>query len=146
VASYINFMIALSPGGAGTFAGQSITRSTNTFGSLPTASATGAVDSPGPGITTIDLNALGTFTYLFAKYDGQNDISQVWYIGDLTGILTIPAAGPNGYGLSGWILFRPTGQVPRRRYHSNVARRSFGRSRYGAALPNELTGRAFSPR
>jgi hypothetical protein len=94
-------MIALSPGGAGTFAGQSITRSTNTFGSLPTASATGAVDSPGPCITTIDLNALGTFTYLFAKYDGQNDISQVWYIGDLTGILTIPATGPTDMAFLG---------------------------------------------
>ncbi len=76
VASYINFMIALAPGGSGTFSGQDITRSTNLFGSLPTASAVGAVSGTG---TTIDLNAIGgTFTYLFAKYDGQNDVSQVW--------------------------------------------------------------------
>jgi protein with PEP-CTERM/exosortase system signal len=102
VATYINFMIALSPGGSGSFSGQTITRTTNTFGSLPTASATGAVSGTG---TTIDLNALGTFTYLFAKYDGQNDVSQVWNISDLTGIITIPGFGPNGYGLSGWILF-----------------------------------------
>jgi hypothetical protein len=106
VASYINFMIALAPGGSGTFSGQDITRSTNLFGSLPTASATGAVSGTG---TTIDLNALGTFTYLFAKYDGQNDLSQVWNISGLTGIITIPADGPLGYGLSGWILFGPTG-------------------------------------
>jgi hypothetical protein len=104
VASYINFMIALAPGGSGTFSGQDITRSTNLFASLPTASATGAVSGTG---TTIDLNALGTFTYLFAKYDGQNDLSQVWFIGDLTGVITIPADGPLGYGLSGWILFNP---------------------------------------
>jgi VPDSG-CTERM motif len=109
VATYINFMIGLAPGGSGTFSGQTITRTTNTFGSLPTASATGAVSGTG---TTIDLNALGTFTYLFAKYDGQNDNSQVWNISGLTGIITIPADGPNGYGLSGWILFGPTGQVP----------------------------------
>jgi hypothetical protein len=110
VATYINFMIALTPGTSGTFSGQDITRSTNLFGSLPTASATGAVSGTG---TTIDLNALGTFTYLFAKYDGQNDLSQVWNISGLTGILTIPADGPLGYGLSGWILFGPTGgQVP----------------------------------
>jgi VPDSG-CTERM exosortase interaction domain len=110
VAGYINFMIALAPGGSGTFSGQDITRSTNLFGSLPTASATGAVSGTG---TTIDLNALGTFTYLFAKYDGQNDNSVVWNISGLTGILTIPAFGPLGYGLSGWILFGPTGgQVP----------------------------------
>jgi len=106
VASYINFMIALAPGGSGTFSGQDITRSTNLFGSLPTASATGAVSGTG---TTIDLNALGTFTYLFAKYDGQNDNSVVWNITGLTGVLTIPAFCPNGYGLSGWILFNQTG-------------------------------------
>ena len=106
VATYINFMTALAPGGSGTFSGQTITRSTNTFGSLPTASATGAVSGTG---TTIDLNALGTFTYLFAKYDGQNDNSLVWNIAGLTGVLTIPAFGPLGYGLSGWILFGPTG-------------------------------------
>jgi len=110
VATYINFMIALTPGDSGTFSGQTIARSLNTFGSLPTASATGAVSGTS---TTIDLNALGTFTYLFAKYDGQNDNSMVWNISGLTGILTIPGFGPNGYGLSGWILFGPTGgQVP----------------------------------
>jgi hypothetical protein len=106
VATYINFMIALAPGGSGTFAGQDITRTTNLFGSLPTATAVGSVSGTG---TTIDLNALGTFTYLFAKYDGQNDLSQVWNISGLTGIITIPADGPLGYGLSGWILFNQTG-------------------------------------
>ena len=109
VATYINFMIGLQSGNSGTFSGQTITRSTNTFGSLPTASATGAVSGTG---VTINLNALGTFTYLFAKYDGPNDNSVVWNISSLTGILTIPADGPLGYGLSGWILFGPTGQVP----------------------------------
>jgi hypothetical protein len=110
VATYINNMISLPLGGSDTFAGQTITRSTNMFGSLPQASATGAVSGTG---TTINLNTLGTFTYLFAKYDGQNDNSMVWNISGLTGILTIPAFGPLGYGLSGWILFGPTGgQVP----------------------------------
>jgi hypothetical protein len=106
VATYINFMTALTPGTSGTFAGQTIARSTNTFGSLPTASATGSFSGTG---TTIDLNVLGTFTYLFAKYDGQNDLSQVWNISGLTGVITIPADGPLGYGLSGWILFGQTG-------------------------------------
>jgi hypothetical protein len=58
---------------------------------------------------TIDLNAFGTFTYLFAKYDGQNDNSLVWNITGLTGTITIPGFGPGGYGLSGWILFDQTG-------------------------------------
>jgi hypothetical protein len=106
VASYITFMIGLTPGTSGSFSGQTIARTTNLFGSLPAATATGAVDGTG---TTIDLNALGTFTYLWAKYDGQNDRSQVWDIAGLTGTITIPANGPLGYGLSGWILFNPTG-------------------------------------
>jgi len=105
VATYINFMIALAPGGSGSFGGQTITRSTNTFGSLPLATSVGAVSGQG---TTVNLTDLGTFTYLFAKYDGQNDNSQVWNISGLTGIITIPAFGPLGYGLSGWILFNQT--------------------------------------
>ena len=112
VKDYINYMITLSLGASVThdFGGaegiQKITRTTNTFANLPTASATGAVT--GTGIT-IDLNLYGTFTYLFAKYDGQRDISEVWYIGGLTGQITIPMFGPKGHALSGWILFGPTG-------------------------------------
>ena len=110
VADYINFMINLAPGSSGTFHNpphtQSITRSTNLFASLPNALVPGAV--PGTG-TTIDLGAGGVYSYLFAKYDGQNDISQVWYVGNLSGIITIPQLGPLGYGLSGWILFPPGG-------------------------------------
>jgi hypothetical protein len=111
-ATYINFLITLGlnttqthtfPQPLGT---QTFYRTTNTFGSLPQASATGAVSGTS---TSIDLNVLGTFTYLFAKYDGQNDQSVVWNISGLTGILTIPAVGPNGLGLSGWTLFGPTG-------------------------------------
>jgi hypothetical protein len=112
VKDYINFMITLSLGASvphdfgGAEGMQKITRTTNTFANLPTASATGAVT--GTGIT-IDLNLYGTFTYLFAKYDGQRDISEVWYIGGLTGQITIPLLGPKGHALSGWILFGPTG-------------------------------------
>ena len=106
VASYINNMVALSLGGSDTFSGQSITRSTNIFGSLPSASATGAL--PGTS-TTLDLNALGTFTYLFAKYDSTNDLSQVWDLAGLNGTITIPANGPLGFSLAGWVLVDPTG-------------------------------------
>jgi hypothetical protein len=113
VANYINFMIALTPGTSGTYHPgqtdqQTISRTTNLFGSLPTASAVGSVgDSSGNNV--INLDGLGTFTYLFAKYDGQNDNSVVWNIAGLHGTLTIPLFGPGGYGLSGWILFGPTG-------------------------------------
>jgi hypothetical protein len=116
VSNYINFMIGLTPGTSGTFhdpnpphATQSITRSTNTFASLPNALVPGAVSGTD---TTINLGAGGVFSYLFAKYDGQRDISQVWYVGNLSGIVTIPLDGPLGHQLSGWILFPPGGQVP----------------------------------
>jgi VPDSG-CTERM motif len=112
VADYINFMISLAPGGSGTFNNpphsQAITRSTNLFGSLPTASATGSIFGTG---TSINLGA-GGFTYLFAKYDGQNDLSLVWNVADLSGIVTIPADGPLGHGLSGWRLFGGGQGVP----------------------------------
>jgi VPDSG-CTERM motif len=109
VANYINFMITLIPGTAGTFSGQIITRSTNLFASLPSANPTGALSGTS---LSIDLGAGGIYTYLFAKYDGQNDVSQVWYVGDLSGIVTIPADGPLGHALSGWILFSGAGAVP----------------------------------
>jgi hypothetical protein len=107
VATYINFMIALAPGTSGSCCSgpQTVTRSTNTFGSLPTAGETGSVSGTS---TTIDLSTLGGFTYLFAKYDGQNDESLVWDIAGLTGTLTIPLDGPMGHALSGTILFGPT--------------------------------------
>jgi hypothetical protein len=61
--------------------------------------------------TTIDLGS-GLYSYLFAKYDGPNYGSEVWYVGNLSGIITIPATGGR-YGLSGWTLFGPGGgQVP----------------------------------
>src|SRR4029077_19542358 len=110
VATYINFMTALTPGTSGTFSGQTVARSTNLFGSLPTASGQSTVSGTG---TTINLNAIGTtFTYLFAKYDGQNDNSQVGNISGLTGVITFPAFGPLGYGFSGWIFFGPASGVP----------------------------------
>ncbi len=54
--------------------------------------------------TSINLGAGGLYTYLFAKYDGPNYGSEVWYVGDLSGIIEIPATA-GGYGLSGWTLF-----------------------------------------
>ena len=114
VVNYVNFMISLLPGGSGTFLApppppknvQIITRSTNVFANLPQADAN-IVAQGGQNDTTINLGAGGVYSYLFAKYDGKNDISQVWYVGNLNGIITIPQNGPLNHGLSGWILFGP---------------------------------------
>ena len=54
----------------------------------------------------MNLGAGGLYTYLLAKYDGPNYGTEVWYVGDLSGLITIPATA-GGYGLSGWMLFGP---------------------------------------
>ena len=82
-----------------------ITRSNNNFGPLPTAvfALTGHTK-------TIDLGT-GLYSYLFAKYNG-NFGAEVWYVGNLSGIITIPATA-GGYRLSLWKLFGPgVTQVP----------------------------------
>ena len=107
VATYVNFMVGLGLGQSGTFSGQSITRSNNVFANLPNAVFNPSDPNAQGTSTTINLGAGGTYTYLFAKYDGQNDNSLVWYVGNLSGIITIPQNGPLGHGLSGWILFGP---------------------------------------
>jgi hypothetical protein len=116
VAGYINYMITLSPGASGTFQGMPFNRSNNVFANLPSANAAGnvKVDSPtnNNGVVNINLGAVGTYSYLFAKYDGQNDISQVWYVGNLGGQITIPFVGLLGHNISGYTLFAAGGGVP----------------------------------
>jgi hypothetical protein len=115
--NYVNYLITLalgtgSPGPnpnpvPGPY-GQSYTRSNNDplGGAYPTA--VWALNGQA-GNNTVNLGAMGTYTYLFGKYDGPNGGAEVWYVGDLSGIITIPTDGlyQNGYqfGLSGWTLF-----------------------------------------
>jgi hypothetical protein len=102
--NYVNHLIGMALGTQDDALGQHFTRSNNSFGSLPTA----VFSHDGTG-TSVNLGAGGLYTYLFAKYDGPNYGSEVWYVGDLSGIITIPATA-GGYGLSGWTLFGPGGQ------------------------------------
>ncbi|PYK70866.1 MAG: hypothetical protein DME44_09845 [Verrucomicrobia bacterium] len=100
--NYVNHLIGMSLGSTDTALGQTFTRSNNVFGALPTA-----VFALNGTSTTIDLGT-NLYSYLFAKYDGPNYGSEVWYVGNLSGIITIPATGGK-YGLSGWTLFGPGG-------------------------------------
>ena len=105
--AYVNAMIGL-PLGDSTHVVLSghdnlVTRSLNDFGPLPQPAVFGLNGTD----TTIDLGT-GIYSYLFAKYDGPNYGAEVWFVGDLSGIITIPATG-GGYGLSGWTLFGPGG-------------------------------------
>jgi hypothetical protein len=106
---YVNTMIGLALGGSThVIAGgrdNLVTRSNHAFGPLPTA----VFALTGHG-TTIDLGT-GLYSYLFAKYDGPNFGAEVWYVGKLSGIITIPATA-GGYRLSLWKLFGPGVAVP----------------------------------
>jgi hypothetical protein len=105
--AYVNHLIQMALGSTDTFLSQTFHRSLNNFGPLPTA----IFDHNGTG-TTVDLGNGHLYSYLFAKYDGPNQGSEVWYVGNLSGIITIPANWGR-YGLSGWTLFGPGGgQVP----------------------------------
>jgi hypothetical protein len=100
---YVNHLIGMALGTSDKADGQTYFRSNNSFGQLPQAVLAGHVNGTS---TSINLGAGGLYTYLFAKYDGPNYGSEVWYVGDLSGIITIPATA-GGYGLSGWTLFGP---------------------------------------
>jgi len=99
---YVNHLIGMALGTSDKADGQTYFRSNNSFGQLPQAVLAGHVSGTS---TTINLGT-GLYTYLFAKYDGPNYGSEVWYVGNLSGIITIPATA-GGYGLSGWTLFGP---------------------------------------
>ena len=97
---YVNHLIDQALGTTEAADGQTYTRSNNNFGPLADA----VFDHNG---TSLSIDVTG-FDYLFAKYDGPNYGSEVWYVGDLSGVITIPAKGGK-YGLSGWTLFTGSG-------------------------------------
>jgi VPDSG-CTERM motif len=95
--NYVNHLIDMALGSSDTFSGQDFKRSNNDFGPLADAK----FDHNGTSNIGIDVTG---FDYLFAKYDGPNYGSEVWFVGDLSGVITIPATAKR-YGLSGWTLF-----------------------------------------
>ena len=108
---YVNHLIAMTPGTNGSALSQTFERSLKVpgpgFPNYPTA----VFDHNGTGVS-VDLGDGTLYSYLFAKYDGPNAGSEVWYVGGMSGIITIPATGIPGhgrgqYGLSGWTLFGP---------------------------------------
>jgi len=106
--TYVNHLTGMALGTSDKADGQTYFRSNNDFGPLAPAVLTGHVNGTS---TSINLGTSGTYLYLFAKYDGPNYGSEVWYVGDLSGMITIPDSA-GGYGLSGWTLFGSAGSVP----------------------------------
>jgi hypothetical protein len=92
--------------------GISYIRSANDCGGpCPTAVETGTFKDES-GSNSVDVTG---FTYLIGKYDGPNGAGLVWFVGDLSGIQTIPAdlAGnplctKGDCGLSHFSLYNPT--------------------------------------
>ena len=107
--SYLNILLGQGLGtGPITIGSNDYTRTLNDplAGNYPTAVF--ALDLG--AVTTINL---GTgYTYLLAKYDGQNWGSEVWYVGGLTGNITIPLYGNgNQFAVSHVYLFNPNGNT-----------------------------------
>jgi len=96
--------------GPTTIGGNTYTRTTNDPLSGAYPDAVFAVDLG--ATTTIDLS--GGYLYLLAKYDGPNWGSEIWYVGDLNGTITIPQFPVNQqYGVSHVYLFNgPARNVP----------------------------------
>jgi hypothetical protein len=96
-ATYVNHLLGMGLGAITIANGQVYFRSNNAFKSLP--AATQARNGNG---RTINLGTGGLYAYLFATYNGYG--SEVWYVGNLTGIVTIPFLA-GWHCLSGWTLF-----------------------------------------
>ena len=108
--SYVNHLAGMTPGTLDSFSGQTFIRTLNNpgpgFPNYPNATYP-ALNGFG---TTIDLGlTAGVCDYLFAKYDGSSQGSVVWFVGDLSGSVTIPASW-TGVGLSRWTLFKEGGR------------------------------------
>jgi hypothetical protein len=108
---YVNHLVGMPAPSSDSFQGQTFNRTSNPCGACTPVLVT---DIHNGSSTSIDLGAGGSL-YLFAKYDGKNAGSEVWYIGGLSGVITIPSEGlqadidaGHAYGLSGWSIWGGT--------------------------------------
>ena len=98
--TYVNHLISMAPGTVDVANGEVYSRSSHGFKSLPVAARTFS-----GGGRAIDLrHAGGFYTYLFATYKGYG--TEVWYVGNLNGVITIPFRAA-GQSLIRWTLLGP---------------------------------------
>ena len=110
ITSYLNYLVDMGLGTSATALGQDFTRSNNNFGVLPDAvfaSRTTYGDIAG---NTVNIDLGAGYLYLLAKYDGPNYGTEAWYVGGLTGVISIPSKGGQ-YGISGTALFNGNGST-----------------------------------
>jgi hypothetical protein len=96
-ATYVNHLLGMALGAMNIAHGEVYFRSNHAFKSLPAAT-----QARNGGGRTINLSTGGLYAYLFATYSGYG--SEVWYVGNLTGMLTIPFL-VGRHCLTGWTLF-----------------------------------------
>ncbi len=96
-ATYVNHLLGMALGAINVANGEVYFRSNHGFKSLPAAT-----QAHNGHCRTISLGTGGLYTYLFATYNGYG--SEVWYVGNLSGIITIPFLASRAY-LTGWTLF-----------------------------------------
>jgi hypothetical protein len=99
---YLNHLIGMALGTIDIANGEVYFRANNVFESLPAAGR-----ARNGGGRMMNLGTAGLYTYLFATYNGYG--TEVWYVGNLNGIITIPflADGHHRHYLTGWTLFGP---------------------------------------
>ena len=96
-ATYVNHLLGMALGAINIANGEVYFRSNHAFKSLPAAT-----QARNGGGRTINLRTGGLYAYLFATYKGYG--SEVWYVGNLSGMVTIPFLA-SGHCLTGWTLF-----------------------------------------
>jgi hypothetical protein len=96
-ATYVNHLLGMALGAINIANSQVYFRSNHVFTSLPAVAR-----ARNGGGRTINLGTGGLYNYLFATYKGYG--SEVWYVGNLSGIITIPFLA-GWHCLTGWTLF-----------------------------------------
>jgi hypothetical protein len=95
----VNHLIGMTLGTMDIASGEVYSRSNHGFKSLPAA-----VRARNRGGRTLSLGTGGLYTYLLATYNGYG--TEVWYAGNLSGIITIPFLAA-GHCIIGWTLLGP---------------------------------------
>jgi hypothetical protein len=102
-ALYVNHLIGMALGAVEVVRDEVYFRSNHGFASLPAAGA--AHDGRR---RVVNLGGGGLYTYLFATYRGYG--TEVWYVGNLHGIVSIPFfIARHAHELTGWTLFSAAG-------------------------------------
>ena len=97
---YVNHLIGIALGAVDVANGEVYSRSTHGFKYLPAAAR--AISGGGRVINLCRTG--GLYTCLFATYKGHG--TEVWYVGNLSGVITIPFRAAGHY-LTGWTLLGP---------------------------------------